>query len=80
MTETENPVSEALHTKVIDPLPHVEMISTSEISTAACDGKQERLDMARLYNEMSRTVKDNGPNSGLETRKGMGTLKEISDE
>ncbi|KAG6395616.1 hypothetical protein SASPL_141739 [Salvia splendens] len=36
---------------MIDPLPEVEIISSTEISECACDTTQERLAMAKLFNE-----------------------------
>lgn len=86
--DTENPCSEALGTKMIDQLPQVEILSPSEIMTFACDKKQERLDMARLFNEMSRLVVDNVPDSAeayyspasLGLGKTIGPLKDISEE
>ncbi|XP_057800012.1 CHD3-type chromatin-remodeling factor PICKLE-like isoform X2 [Salvia miltiorrhiza] len=85
VTDAENPCSEAVDTKMIDQLPKVEIISPSEISICACDTKPERLDMARLFNEMSMIVKDNAPDSGeayasMELRKKLGPLKDMSEE
>ncbi|KAH6757889.1 chromatin remodeling factor CHD3 [Perilla frutescens var. hirtella] len=89
VTDIENQCSEALYTtKMTDQLPQVEIISPSEIMTFVCDKKQERLDMARLFNEMSRIVTDKVPHSAevcygpasLELRKNLAPLKDISEE
>ncbi|XP_047969481.1 CHD3-type chromatin-remodeling factor PICKLE [Salvia hispanica] len=81
--ETETPCSEAFDTKMIDPLPEVEIISSTEISECACDTTQERLAIARLFNEMTMILKDNVLDSGeasLESRKKLAPLKEMSEE
>ncbi|KAG6409464.1 hypothetical protein SASPL_127504 [Salvia splendens] len=78
--ETETPCSEAFDTKMIDPLPEVEIISSTEISECACDTTQERLAMARLFNEMTMILKDNVLDSGEASSESRKKLKEMSEE
>ncbi|KAL5724023.1 DNA helicase [Ranunculus cassubicifolius] len=48
-----------------EQIPLVDPIGPEEMLAAACDGNRERLDMARLYNEMCKTIASAGEiNSG----------------
>ncbi|KAL8063013.1 hypothetical protein ABFX02_01G000800 [Erythranthe guttata] len=75
--------------QMMDQLPQVEIISPEEISVFACDKNSDRLGMARIYNQMSRTVGENGPDSGeaynnraasLKMGKSMGVLQVCNEE
>ncbi|KAK3033012.1 hypothetical protein RJ639_037141 [Escallonia herrerae] len=48
-----------IYSQMIDHLPQMQVISLEETVTAACDEKQDRLDMARLYNEMVKVLAEN---------------------
>ncbi|XP_058067586.1 CHD3-type chromatin-remodeling factor PICKLE [Magnolia sinica] len=45
--------------QMYDPLPPLEAIAPEEVSAAACDNKPDRLDIARLYNEMCKLIDGN---------------------
>ncbi|KAG8381709.1 hypothetical protein BUALT_Bualt05G0000900 [Buddleja alternifolia] len=49
--------------EMIDQLPQLGLISSEETMTFACDKESDRLDMARLYNEMSRITSENAQES-----------------
>ncbi|XP_052209681.1 CHD3-type chromatin-remodeling factor PICKLE-like [Diospyros lotus] len=51
--------------QTINHLPQVEVITSEEISAAACDDQPDRLELARLYNEMCKVVGENA-NESLE--------------
>ncbi|KAK4600631.1 hypothetical protein RGQ29_010329 [Quercus rubra] len=59
VTNVPNPSSVDVDTQVIDQLPRVETFTTEEISTAVCDDDPDRLELARLYNEMCKVVEEN---------------------
>ncbi|KAL8475219.1 hypothetical protein ACS0TY_031582 [Phlomoides rotata] len=88
VSNAEKPSSEALDCQVIDQLPPVQIISSEEVSAVACDKGLDRLDMARLYNEMCKTVADNAPDSSeaynkpasLELRRNLGGLEDVDTE
>ncbi|KAK3036792.1 hypothetical protein RJ639_030484 [Escallonia herrerae] len=48
-----------IYSQMIDHLPQMQVISLEETVTATCDEKQDRLDMARLYNEMVKVLAEN---------------------
>ncbi|CAA2968529.1 CHD3-type chromatin-remodeling factor PICKLE [Olea europaea subsp. europaea] len=56
---TPNPNFDELDTQMIDQLPLVEMISQDGIYSVVCDNESDRLDMARLYNEICKVVMEN---------------------
>ncbi|XP_073042512.1 CHD3-type chromatin-remodeling factor PICKLE-like isoform X1 [Primulina eburnea] len=84
------PSSNGLDSQMTNQLLQVEIISPEEILSAACDKRSDRLDMARLYNEMCRVVLDNDQDSveaylanrpaSLKVRRNLGGLKEFNEE
>lgn len=82
--------SDGLESQMTTQLPQVEIISPEEILSAACDKRSDRLDMARLYNEMCRVVLDNDQDSvkanlanrpaSWKVRRNLGGLKEFNEE
>lgn len=89
-TDVKIPSSDGLDSQMTTQLPQVEIISPEEIPSAACDKRSDRLDMARLYNEMCRVVLDNDQDSvkeslpnrpaSLKVRRNLGGLKEFNEE
>ncbi|XP_057959148.1 CHD3-type chromatin-remodeling factor PICKLE-like [Malania oleifera] len=85
--EVPSPSSAEISCQIIDQLPQIDVIASEEISNAACDEKPERLDTARLYNEMCKVLADNVHESvqtyiaskpaGLKLRKNLLTLETI---
>ncbi|KAL3497299.1 hypothetical protein ACH5RR_040031, partial [Cinchona calisaya] len=57
------PRSEESHTRLIVDLPQIEFISPEEISAAAHDVNPDHLDLARLYNEISKVLSENARDS-----------------
>ncbi|KAK6162119.1 hypothetical protein DH2020_001960 [Rehmannia glutinosa] len=89
VTDVKYPSSEASDAQMAAQLPQVEIISPEEISASACDKNSHRFDMARLYNEISGIVADNGPDLGeaysraaasLKLKKDLGALEAFSEE
>ncbi|KAL3650669.1 hypothetical protein CASFOL_007072 [Castilleja foliolosa] len=83
------PSSVASDTQTIPQMPQVEIISTEEIMAFACDKNPNRLDMARLYNEISGVVTDYSPDSAeaynngpasLKLKRNLGVLESIDQE
>ncbi|XP_043696234.1 CHD3-type chromatin-remodeling factor PICKLE [Telopea speciosissima] len=54
-----SPGSTEVDIQMVEQLPPIEPIAPEEVSAAACDDKPDRLDMARLYNEICRALSDN---------------------
>ncbi|KAG8375831.1 hypothetical protein BUALT_Bualt10G0141200 [Buddleja alternifolia] len=90
VTDVKNPSSEGSVTQMIDQLPQFGIISPEESLLFACDKKSDRLDMSRLYNEMSRIVAENAQESveayianrpaSLKLRRDLGALEAVSEE
>ncbi|KAK4415413.1 CHD3-type chromatin-remodeling factor PICKLE [Sesamum alatum] len=88
VTDLKSPSSEASDAQMIDQLPQVELFSPEEILALACDKSKDRLDMARLYNEVSRIIADNGQDvaeasyrpASLRLRKNLGALEAFNEE
>ncbi|KAJ4952799.1 hypothetical protein NE237_029631 [Protea cynaroides] len=57
--DIQSPDSTEVDIQMVDQLPSIEPIAPDELSAAACDDKPDRLDMARLYNEICRVLSDN---------------------
>ncbi|XP_073120035.1 CHD3-type chromatin-remodeling factor PICKLE-like [Henckelia pumila] len=84
------PSSDGLDSQMTNRLLQVEIISSEEMLSAACDKRSDRLDMARLYNEMCRVVSDNDQDSveaylankpaSLKVRRNLGGLKEFIEK
>lgn len=63
-TLSEEPENESKITNnILDQLPKIEVIGTEEIMKTACNENQDRLDMARLYNEICKVVEANAHES-----------------
>ncbi|KAL2545224.1 CHD3-type chromatin-remodeling factor PICKLE-like [Forsythia ovata] len=85
-----NPSLEELDTQMIDQLPLVEMISPDGISLVVCDNESDRLDMARLYNEICKVVMENAQDAeaaymanrptSLKTRTNLAALESFNQE
>ncbi|KAL2518056.1 CHD3-type chromatin-remodeling factor PICKLE [Abeliophyllum distichum] len=85
-----NPSLEELDTQMIDQLPLVEMISPDGISLVVCDNESDRLDMARLYNELCKVVMENAQDAeaaymanrptSLKTRTNLAALESFNQE
>ncbi|KAK4480177.1 hypothetical protein RD792_013239 [Penstemon davidsonii] len=59
-----SPTSEESNAQMmIDQLPQVDILSSEEIMASASDNTSDRLDIARLYNQMSKVVIDNAPDA-----------------
>ncbi|PIN15481.1 putative helicase [Handroanthus impetiginosus] len=56
--------------QMVDQLPQVETISSEEIAAVACDKNPDRLDVARIYNEMCRIVTEISSQDSVETPNG----------
>ncbi|KAL0323654.1 UNVERIFIED_CONTAM: CHD3-type chromatin-remodeling factor PICKLE [Sesamum calycinum] len=88
VTDLKSPSSEASDAQMIDQLPQVELFSPEEILAFACDKSKDRLDMARLYNEVSRIIADNGQDlaeasyrpASLRLQKNLGALEAFNEE
>lgn len=72
------------------PLPSLEVIAPEEVSAAACDNKPDRLNVARLYNEMCKVIDDNiqvsvkaymgSSSAGSQLGKNLGPLEAINED
>ncbi|KAK9280656.1 hypothetical protein L1049_014353 [Liquidambar formosana] len=88
--DTPSPNSVEIDVKLLDQLPQIEVIASEEISMSACDDKQDRLDMARLYNEMCKVLSENAHESvqtyltnksaSLKLRENLFPLEAISED
>jgi len=58
-----SPSSVEIDAKTSHNLPQVDVITPEEITVAVCDDNPNRLEMARLYNEMCKVVGENKDNS-----------------
>ncbi|KAK4491067.1 hypothetical protein RD792_001789 [Penstemon davidsonii] len=63
VTDVKYPTSRVSYAQINNQLPQVEIISAEEILAFAVDKNQDRLNMPRLYNEMSKLVVDNAQDS-----------------
>ncbi|PSS01091.1 CHD3-type chromatin-remodeling factor PICKLE like [Actinidia chinensis var. chinensis] len=58
-----SPCTMEIDAQTINHLPEIDVITAEEISAAACDDQPDRLEMARLYNEMCKVLVDNANES-----------------
>ncbi|KAJ0029973.1 hypothetical protein Pint_12488 [Pistacia integerrima] len=58
-TDKPSPSSVEIEAQIADQLPQMEAITPEEISAAVCDGDPDRLELARLYNEMCKVLDEN---------------------
>ncbi|PSS11200.1 CHD3-type chromatin-remodeling factor PICKLE like [Actinidia chinensis var. chinensis] len=58
-----SPCTIEIDAQTINHLPEIDVITAEEISAAACDDHPDRLEMARLYNEMCKVLVDNANES-----------------
>ncbi|KAL3843998.1 hypothetical protein ACJIZ3_001401 [Penstemon smallii] len=63
VTDVKYPTSRVSYAQINNQLPQVEIISAEEILAFAIDKNPDRLNMPRLYNEMSKLVVDNAQDS-----------------
>ncbi|XP_077222222.1 chromatin remodeling factor CHD3 (PICKLE) isoform X2 [Tasmannia lanceolata] len=85
-----SPTSLEADFQLYDPLPPLEVIAPEEASASAYDKKSDRLDMARLYNEMCKLVDDNTQDSvkafmgsksaGIRLSKNLQPLEALSED
>ncbi|KAK1550249.1 hypothetical protein Q3G72_016142 [Acer saccharum] len=61
VTDRASPSSIEIDAQMVDQLPLLKAIASEEISIAGCDGDPDRLELARLYNEMCKVLEENGP-------------------
>lgn len=52
-----------INQQAINHLPQLQMITQDEIKADACDDKPDRLEIARLYNDMCKVLEDSSAES-----------------
>ncbi|KAL6955086.1 DNA helicase [Sarracenia purpurea var. burkii] len=59
VVEIPSPCFMEIDVQTTNHLPQIDVITPEEISVAVCDDKPDRLEMARLYNEMCKVLGEN---------------------